>query len=51
MAALIAPLVQAEVRRGEVKAFIGELQQALAHLDALPERSGCCDPRCGFFAR
>jgi DNA-binding transcriptional MerR regulator len=47
---LTARLDQAEARRVEVEAFISELQQALAHLAALPDRSGRCDPHCGFLA-
>jgi DNA-binding transcriptional MerR regulator len=48
---LAARLDQAEARRVEVETFIGELQRALAHLDALPDRSERCDPRCGFLTR
>jgi DNA-binding transcriptional MerR regulator len=45
---LAARLAEAETRRAEVEAFIGELRRALAHLDALPDRAERCDPHCGF---
>lgn len=48
---LAARLDQAEVRRAEVEAFIAELQQALTHLDALPDRAERCDPHCGFLTQ
>ncbi|MFC8005506.1 MerR family transcriptional regulator [Streptomyces olivaceus] len=39
---------EAEARIAELEAFSQELARALAHLDALPGRSGRCDPECGF---
>lgn len=45
---LAARLSQAETRRVEVEAFVGALRRALARLDALPDRAGRCDPKCGF---
>lgn len=47
---LAARLAEAEARRAEVEGFIGELERALSHLNALPDRAGRCDPRCGFLA-
>ncbi|MGW3582587.1 MerR family transcriptional regulator [Streptomyces rubiginosohelvolus] len=45
-----ARLAEAEVRAAELAAFTGSLRGALAHLDALPDRAGRCDPECGFLA-
>ncbi|MQA81658.1 MAG: MerR family transcriptional regulator [Streptosporangiales bacterium] len=45
---LQARLAEAQQRGAEVAAFIASLRAALAHLDALPDRSGRCDPNCGF---
>ncbi|MQA01706.1 MAG: MerR family transcriptional regulator [Streptosporangiales bacterium] len=45
---LRARLADAERRREEVAGFIAALRAALAHLDALPDRSGRCDPDCEF---
>ncbi|MCO5997815.1 MerR family transcriptional regulator [Actinoallomurus rhizosphaericola] len=43
-----ARLAEAERRIAELTAFTGTLHRALAHLDALPDRAGRCDPGCGF---
>jgi MerR family copper efflux transcriptional regulator len=43
-----ARLDEAERRITELTAFTASLTRALAHLDALPDRSGRCDPQCGF---
>ena len=43
-----ARLDEAEHRIAELSAFTTALTGALEHLDALPDRSGPCDPRCGF---
>lgn len=45
---LRARLAGAEQRREDVARFISTLRAALAHLDALPDRSSRCDPNCGF---
>ncbi len=45
-----ARLGEAEARIAELAAFTASLRRALAHLDALPDRSGRCDPRCGLLA-
>jgi MerR family copper efflux transcriptional regulator len=45
-----ARLEEAERRVAELTAFATSLRQALAHLDALPDRAGRCDPECGFLA-
>lgn len=45
---LEARLAEAEQRRQEVDGFIASVRAALAHLDALPDRSSRCDPNCGF---
>ncbi|MGW4628150.1 MerR family transcriptional regulator [Streptomyces rubiginosohelvolus] len=45
-----ARLGEAEVRAAELAAFTDSLRGALAHLDALPDRAGRCDPECGFLA-
>ncbi|MFD7534779.1 MerR family transcriptional regulator [Streptomyces sp. NPDC059819] len=41
-------LAAAEERSAELSAFRESLRAALDHLDALPDRSGRCDPPCGF---
>ncbi|MFD5204603.1 MerR family transcriptional regulator [Streptomyces sp. NPDC058375] len=43
-------LTEAEARAAELAAFTASLRGALAHLDALPDRAGRCDPECGFLA-
>ncbi|MCO5971697.1 MerR family transcriptional regulator [Actinoallomurus soli] len=43
-----ARLTEAERRIAELTAFTATLHRALAHLDALPDRAGGCDPECGF---
>ncbi|MFF3032045.1 MerR family transcriptional regulator [Streptomyces rubiginosohelvolus] len=45
-----ARLAEAEVRATELAAFTASLRGALAHLDALPDRAGRCDPECGFLS-
>lgn len=45
-----ARLAEAEARAAELTAFTASLRGALAHLDALPDRAGRCDPECGFLA-
>jgi DNA-binding transcriptional MerR regulator len=45
-----ARLEEAERRVADLTAFAASLRQALAHLDALPDRPGRCDPECGFLA-
>ncbi|PSK69159.1 MerR family transcriptional regulator [Streptomyces sp. CS149] len=45
-----ARLAEAESRAAELAAFTASLRGALAHLDALPDRAGRCDPECGFLA-
>ncbi|GGR84445.1 MerR family transcriptional regulator [Streptomyces rubiginosohelvolus] len=45
-----ARLTEAEVRAAELAAFTDSLRGALAHLDALLDRAGRCDPECGFLA-
>ncbi|MGW3298004.1 MerR family transcriptional regulator [Streptomyces rubiginosohelvolus] len=45
-----ARLAEAEVRAAELAAFTDSLRGSLAHLDALPDRAGRCDPECGFLA-
>lgn len=45
-----ARLAEAESRAAEPAAFTASLRGALAHLDALPDRAGRCDPGCGFLA-
>ncbi|SOD61733.1 DNA-binding transcriptional regulator, MerR family [Streptomyces zhaozhouensis] len=46
-----ARLAAAERRVAELAAFADAARDALARLDALPDRAGRCDPRCGFLAR
>lgn len=45
---LKARLTEAECREREAAVFVASLRAALAHLDALPDRSDPCDPNCGF---
>ncbi len=47
---IAARLADAEARAAELAAFTASLHGALAHLDALPDRTGPCDPECGFLA-
>jgi DNA-binding transcriptional MerR regulator len=48
---LVARIDQAQQRAAELAAFTVNLQQAAAHLDALPDRAERCDPQCGFLGR
>lgn len=41
---------EAGARAVELAAFTVSLDAALRHLDALPDRTGRCDPACGFLA-
>ncbi|WHT23604.1 MerR family transcriptional regulator [Crossiella sp. CA-258035] len=43
-----ARIAGAEQRAAELAAFTALLRRALAHLDALPDRGGRCDPQCAF---
>ncbi|WP_432063495.1 MerR family transcriptional regulator [Streptomyces sp. S1] len=45
---IAARLAEAEARAAELAAFTASLHGALAHLEALPDRTGRCDPECGF---
>lgn len=45
---LAARIAEARQRAAELAAFTAVLRQAARHLDALPERAGRCDSRCGF---
>jgi MerR family copper efflux transcriptional regulator len=45
---LAARIAEAGQRAAELAAFTAALRQAVRHLDALPERAGRCDSRCGF---
>ncbi len=47
---IAARLAAAGERTAELAAFSATLRTALAHLDALPDRPGRCDPGCGFLA-
>lgn len=47
---IAARRTEAEHRAAELAAFTAALHRALEHLDALPDRSGRCDPECGFLA-
>ncbi|MEV4877936.1 MerR family transcriptional regulator [Streptomyces cyaneofuscatus] len=47
---IAARLAVAEARAAELAALTASLHGALAHLDALPDRAGRCDPACGFLA-
>ncbi|WP_052746010.1 MerR family transcriptional regulator [Allosalinactinospora lopnorensis] len=41
-------IARTQARGAELDAFTAMLRGALAHLDALPDRPGRCDPECGF---
>ncbi|WP_406690324.1 hypothetical protein REH65_31130 [Saccharopolyspora sp. ID03-671] len=45
---MAARIAEAEQRTAELVAFTTVLYRALGHLDALPDRSGHCDPQCAF---
>ncbi|KAB8162198.1 MerR family transcriptional regulator [Streptomyces sp. 3MP-14] len=45
---VLARLAAAEERAAELASFTATLRAALARLDALPDRSGRCDPSCVF---
>lgn len=45
---LDARLAEADHRREEIAGFAATLRAAIAHLDALPDRSAPCDPGCAF---
>jgi MerR family transcriptional regulator, copper efflux regulator len=45
---ITARIADAEARAGELAAFTAVLHGAVEHLDALPDRTGSCDPECGF---
>lgn len=45
---IAARLDEAGHRVAELTALRASLHSALGHLDALPERTGRCDPHCGF---
>jgi MerR family transcriptional regulator, copper efflux regulator len=45
---LAARIAEARQRAAELAAFTAVLHRAARHLDALPERAGRCDSRCGF---
>ncbi|MFE3830054.1 MerR family transcriptional regulator [Streptomyces sp. NPDC059092] len=47
---IAARLAEAEARTAELTAFTASLHDALAHLDTLPDRTGRCDPECGFLS-
>lgn len=47
---LVARLADAEVRAAELATFITTLQRAQQRLDSLPDRTGRCDPGCGFLS-
>ncbi|MFE4534614.1 MerR family transcriptional regulator [Streptomyces scopuliridis] len=47
---IAARLAEAEARAAELAAFTASLHGALAHLDALPDRTSRCDPECGFLS-
>ncbi|WP_052852601.1 MerR family transcriptional regulator [Streptomyces avicenniae] len=47
---IAARLAAAEGRAAELAAFTAGLRAALEHLAALPDRTGRCDPGCGFLA-
>lgn len=47
---LAARIAEAERRMAELTAFTAVLHRAREHLDALPDRSGRCDPQCAFLA-
>jgi DNA-binding transcriptional MerR regulator len=45
---ITARLDQAAQRDSELRTFTATLRSALGYLDALPDRAGRCDHRCGF---
>lgn len=45
---VVARLAEAETRLADLAAFTASLRRALDQLDALPDRTGRCDPGCGF---
>jgi DNA-binding transcriptional MerR regulator len=45
---IAARVADARARAAELAAFIAGLQNALEHLDELPDRTGPCDHECGF---
>ncbi|WP_413098630.1 MerR family transcriptional regulator [Streptomyces sp. Inha503] len=45
---LVAGVAAAEERAAELAAFTATLRSALEHIDALLDRTGRCDPQCGF---
>ena len=45
---IAARVADAEARAADLAAFTATLHRVLAHLDALPDRSGRCDEECGF---
>ncbi|MFE2499478.1 MerR family transcriptional regulator [Streptomyces scopuliridis] len=47
---IAARLAEAEARAAGLAAFTASLYGALAHLDALPDRTSRCDPECGFLS-
>ncbi|WP_262698545.1 MULTISPECIES: MerR family transcriptional regulator [Streptomyces] len=47
---LVAGVAAAEERAAELAAFTATLRSTLEHIDALPDRTGRCDPQCGFLA-
>jgi MerR family copper efflux transcriptional regulator len=47
---LVARLADAEARAAELASFITTLQLAQQRLDSLPDRTGRCDPACGFLS-
>lgn len=44
---LQARLAEAEQRRADIAGVVTAVEAAVAHLDALPDRSSRCDPHCG----
>ncbi|MGW6270733.1 MerR family transcriptional regulator [Streptomyces sp. NPDC055060] len=48
---LTARIADAGARAVELAGFTATLHRALEHLDALPDRSGPCDPTCDFLDR
>lgn len=47
---IAARLAEAGQRAAELAAFTSSLRSALAHLDALPDRTTPCDPECEFLS-
>jgi DNA-binding transcriptional MerR regulator len=47
---IAARLDEAQGRLAELEPFTASLRSALEHLDALPDRTGRCDPECGFLS-